>query len=222
VSHVIISAPSEDADRTVVLGINEASLDLQQDRILSNASGTATCLAPLVRVLDEAFGLDYGFMTAVHSYTNDQRILDLPHPDLRLARAATLSMIPTRTRAPRAVGQVLPHLQGRIEGITVRVPTPDVSIVDLTASLKADVNLEELHAAFRHASEAGPLAPYLEVLSAELVSADLIGSAASCLYDPFLSKILGPRLVKVFGWYDNEFACAARLKDLCVHVLAGL
>ena len=220
VTHVIISAPAGDADRTVVMGVNEGSLDLAKDQVISNASGTTNCLAPMVKVLDDAFGLEYGFMTAIHSYTNDQRILDLPHQDLRRARAAALSMIPTSTGAAEAIGLVLPHLKGRLDGIAVRVPTPDVSIVDLTATLKADSSPEAIQWAFRKAADEGPLAPYLEVLEAELVSADLVGSSASCLYDPFLTKVLGPRLVKVFGWYDNEFGYAARMKDLCVHVLA--
>lgn len=221
VRHVLISAPSEDADRTVVLGVNEGTLDLQQDRILSAASCTTHCLAPMVKVIDDAFGLDRGFMTTVHSYTNDQRVLDLPHDDLRRARAASISMIPTSTGAARAIGLVLPHLQGRLDGLAVRVPTPDVSIVDLTATLKSDADLPAIHAAFRAASESGALAPYLEVLEAELVSIDLVGQTASCLYDPFLTKVLGPRLIKVFGWYDNEWGYAARLKDLCLLVLDG-
>jgi glyceraldehyde 3-phosphate dehydrogenase len=219
VGHVLISAPAPDADRTVVLGINEGGLDLARDRVISNASCTTHCLAPLVKVLDDAFGLEYGFMTTVHAYTNDQRILDLPHPDLRRARAATLSMIPTSSGAARTIGLVLPHLEGRLDGLAIRVPTPDVSLVDLTATLKAEASLETLHAAFRQATTSGPLAPYLEVLEDELVSVDLVGSSASCLYDPFLTKRLGPRLVKVFGWYDNEWGYAARLKDLCLHVL---
>jgi glyceraldehyde 3-phosphate dehydrogenase len=131
-------------------------------------------------------------------------------------------MIPTRTGAAQAIGRVLPHLQGRLDGLAVRVPTPDVSIVDLTATLKADVSLQALQAAFQQAAENGPLAPYLDVLEAELVSADLVGNPASCLYDPFLTKVLGPRLVKVFGWYDNEFGYAARMKDLCLHVLGRI
>jgi glyceraldehyde 3-phosphate dehydrogenase len=219
VSHVLISAPSHGADRTLVLGVNEAAFDPTTDRVVSNASGTTHCLAPLVKVLDDAFGLEFGFLTAVHSYTNDQRILDLPHGDLRLARAAALSMIPTPSGSAQAIGQVLPHLAGRIEGLAVRVPTPDVSLVDLTATVRTDLTLEAVQAAFRQAASAGPLAPYLEVLEAELVSADLIGEAASCLYDPYLTKVLGPRLVKVFGWSDNEFAYAARMKDLCLHLL---
>jgi glyceraldehyde 3-phosphate dehydrogenase len=172
-----------------------------------------------VKVLDDTFGLDSGFLTTVHSYTNDQRILDLPHHDLRRARAAAMSMIPTTSGAPGAIGLVLPHLKGRLDGLAVRVPTPDVSIVDLTAVLESDATLEGVHAAFRRAAEQGPLASYLDVLDAELVSVDLVGSTASALYDPFLTKLLGPRMVKVFAWYDNEYAYAARLKDLCIHVL---
>jgi glyceraldehyde 3-phosphate dehydrogenase len=219
ISHVLLSSPAEDADRTVVMGINEGTLDLGRDRIISNASCTTNCLAPMVKVLDDAFGLEYGFMTTVHSYTNDQRILDLPHADLRRARAAALSMIPTRSGGAESIALVLPHLIGRLDGMAVRVPTPDVSIVDLTATLYQDASLEAIHRAFRQAALEGPLAPYLDVLDAELVSVDLVGSTASCLYDPFLTKVLGPRLVKLFAWYDNEFAYAARLKDLCLHVL---
>jgi glyceraldehyde 3-phosphate dehydrogenase len=221
VRHVLVSGPCGDADRTVVLGVNDSSLDLATDRILSAASCTTNCLAPMVKVLDDAFGLDYGFMTTVHSYTNDQRVLDLPHEDLRRSRAAASSMIPTSTGAAQAIGLVLPHLEGRLDGLSIRVPTPDVSIVDLTATLKADADLATIHAAFRHAADSGPLAPYLEVLTAPLVSIDLVGSRASCLYDPFLTKVLEPRLVKVFGWYDNEWGYAARLKDLCLLVLEG-
>jgi glyceraldehyde 3-phosphate dehydrogenase len=219
VRHVLISDPAEDADRTVVLGVNEASLDLTRDQVISSAGATTNALAPLVKVLDEAFGLEFGFVTAVHSYTTDQRILDLPHRDLRRARAAAQSMIPTSTGAAEAIGLVLPHLQGRLDGLAVRVPTPDVSILDLTAALRMEASLEAIHGAFLRAAAAGPLAPYLQVLEAELVSADLVGSPASCLVDPFLTKLLGPRLVKVFGWYDNEFGYASRLKDLCLYVL---
>ena len=219
VRHVLISAPAADADRTVVMGVNEGTLDLTKHQVISAASGTTTCLAPVAKVLDDAFGLAFGFMTAVHSYTNDQRLLDLPHGDLRRARAATLSMIPTRSGAIEAIGRVMPHLLGRIDGLAVRVPTPDVSILDLTATLATDASREALHAAFRRAAAEGPLSPYLEVLEAELVSADLVGRSASAIYDPYLTKVLGPRLVKVFAWYDNECGYAARLKDLCIHVL---
>ncbi|MBS1785070.1 MAG: type I glyceraldehyde-3-phosphate dehydrogenase [Acidobacteria bacterium] len=219
VRQVIISAPANDADATIVMGVNDASLDLSTDGVLSNASCTTNCLGPMVKVLDDAFGLDYGFMTTVHSYTNDQRILDLPHKDLRRARAAAINMIPTSTGAAKAIGLVLPHLKGRLDGIAVRVPTPDVSLTDLTATLKKDTTVGEVHAAFKAAAASGPLAPYLVVLEDELVSSDFIGSQASCSYDPFLTKQLGPRMVKVFGWYDNEYGYSARLKDLCVAVL---
>lgn len=219
VGHVLLSAASEEADLTVAMGVNEGVFDPSRHRIVSCASDTTQALAPMAKVLDEAFGLERGFVTAVHSYTNDQRVLDLPHADLRRARAAAHSMIPTSTEAAVAIGLVLPHLAGRLDGLAVRVPTPDVSILDLTATLRQETTLEAVHAAFRNAASHGPLAPYLEALDEELVSADLVGRAASCLYDPFLTKLLGPRFVKVFGWYDNEFAYAARLKDLCLHVL---
>lgn len=222
VSHVLISAQAEDADRTVLLGVNEGSLNPVRDRILSAACSTTQCLAPVVKVLDDAFGLEYGFMTSVHSYTNEQRILDLPHEDLRMARAATLSMIPVDTAAAEIVGRLLPHLKGRLNGLMVHVPTPDVSLLDLTATLRTDITLEAIHEAFQQAATEGPLAPCLDVLQAELVSVDLVGTAASAHYDPFLTKLLGPRMVKVFAWYDNEFAYAARLKDLCLHLLERL
>ena len=215
VRRVLIGAPSPDADRTVVPGLNGGELT-SRDRVLSCAGADAHGLAPLVKVLDDGFGIDHGFVTSVHAYANDQRILDLPHGDLRLARAAALNMIPTATDAPRALGRVLPHLAGRLDGLAVRVPTPAVGIVDLTATLKANADLDAVHEAFRCAADSGPLAPYLEVLEDELVSADLVGSSASCLYDPFLTKVLGPRLVKVFGWFDNEAGYAARLRDLCL------
>jgi len=219
VSHVIISAPADDADRTVVMGINEGALDLEKERVLSNASCTTNCLAPMVQVLDQAFGVEHGLMTTVHSYTNDQRILDLPHKDLRRARAAALSMIPTSTGAAKAISLVLPHLKGKLDGVAVRVPTPDVSLTDLTAILKADATVASVNEAFLKASVEGPLAPYLDVMKDELVSVDLIGCEASCTFDPFLTRAMGPRMVKVFGWYDNEFGYATRLMDLCCHVL---
>ncbi|MDE3246564.1 MAG: type I glyceraldehyde-3-phosphate dehydrogenase, partial [Acidobacteriota bacterium] len=184
VSHVIISAPADDADRTVVMGINESGLDLARETVLSNASCTTNCLAPMVQVLDQAFGVEFGLMTTVHSYTNDQRILDLPHKDLRRARAAALSMIPTSTGAAKAIGLVLPHLKGKLDGISVRVPTADVSLTDLTATLKADASKDAVNAAFKAASQEGPLAPYLDYLEEELVSADFIGNPASCSFDP--------------------------------------
>lgn len=219
VQHVIVSAPSEDADRTVILGVNEQDLDLARDHVISGGSCTTNCLAPMLKILDDAFGVEYGHVTAVHSYTNDQRILDLPHSDLRRTRAASMSMIPTTTGAVEAIGQVLPHLKDRIDGISVRVPTPDVSLTDLSVTLRRDATVATLNAAFREAAASGSLSPYLEILDEELVSVDLQGRPASCIHDPFLTKAMTPRYVKVFGWYDNEFGYATRLKDLCLHVL---
>ena len=214
IRQVILAAPCPEADRILIPGVNAGALDPAADRILAAPNGASQCLALLVKVLDDAFGLDRGFMTSIHSYTNEQRILDLPHPDLRLARAASQSMIPTLTEDARTVGLVLPHLRGRLDGLMVRVPTADVSLVDLTAWLSREAGLEEVHAAFRTAA-AGPLAPWLTVLEEELVSSDLIGNPASAAYDPFLTHRLGPRLVKVFGWHDNEWAYAARLAEIC-------
>jgi glyceraldehyde 3-phosphate dehydrogenase len=221
VGHVLISAPAKDADFTVVMGVNDQAMDLARHLIISNASCTTNCLAPLVKVVDDAFGIEHGLMTTVHSYTNDQRILDLPHSDLRRARAAALNMIPTETGAAKAIGLVLPHLKGKLDGIAIRVPTPDVSIVDLTAQLKSDATRETFDAAFQAAASAGPLAPYLVVLDKELVSSDFIGNPASTLYDPFLTRMMGPRMVKAFAWYDNEFGYASRLTDLTLKVLSG-
>lgn len=212
VARVLISAPSENADRTVVLGVNEGTL-APSDRIISAASCTTNGLAIMAKVLDEAFGLEYGLMTAVHSYTSDQNILDLPHEDLRRARAASMSMIPTSTGAAQSIGLVLPHLKDRLDGIAVRVPTPDVSLTDLTVLLRRAVTREDVNQAFASGA-AGPLKGYLEVLEEELVSTDLVGTTASCLFDPFLTKVMDGAMVKVYGWYDNEWAYAARIAEL--------
>jgi len=218
VAHVLVSSPVDEADLTVVMGVNHERFDPAGHRIVSNASCTTNCLAPMAQVLDQAFGLDYGLVTAVHAYTNDQRILDLPHKDLRRARAASLSMIPTTTEALRSIEQVLPHLAGRLDGIAVRVPTPDVSILDFSAMLARDATVASLNAAFRTASLSAPLKGYLDVVEDEIVSMDLTGSPASCIFDPFLTKVMTPRYVKIFGWYDNEFGYASRLKDLALFV----
>lgn len=218
VAHVILAGPSPEADFTVVPGLNEAGLDLSSHRILSAACATSHALALVAQVLDDAFGLEQGLVTTVHSYDGDQRILDLPHPDLRRARAAAANMIPAPLDAMHTVGRILPRLAGRLEGLEVRVPTPDVSLLDLTAQLQREAGLDAVHAAFRRAAE-GPLGRVLEVLEDELVSVDLVGRTASALYDPSLTKALAPRLVKVFAWYDHEAAYAARLEDLCLHVL---
>ena len=219
VARVIISAPSPDADRTVVLGVNEQELDLARDRIISAADGATHSLAILAKVLDEAFGLEYGLMTLVQSYTSDQNILDLPHSDLRLARAASMSMIPTTTDAAQVLARVLPHLRDRLDGIAVRVPTADVSLADFTVLLGKTVTREDVNAAFE-AAALGPLRKYLDVLQDELVSTDLVGREASCLFDPFLTKVMDGALVKLHGWYDNEWGYAARLRDL-IQLLKG-
>lgn len=220
VARVLISAPSEDADRTLVLGVNEPTLNLAADRIISAASCTTNGLAIMAKVLDDAFGLEYGLMTAVHSYTSDQNILDLPHEDLRRARAASMSMIPTSTGAAQAISLVLPHLQGRLDGIAVRVPTPDVSLTDLTVLLARHVTREAVNRAFETAAT-GPFRGYLEVLEEELVSTDFVGSEASCLFDPFLTKVMDGTMAKVHGWYDNEWGYAARLRDLALLLLSS-
>ncbi len=217
-SHVLVSAPSEDADFTAVLGVNQDKLDLARHKVISAASCTTHGLAPLLQVMDQAFGVAFGLVTAVHAYTNDQRILDLPHPDLRRARAASMSMIPTATGAVEAIDQVLPHLAGRIDGLAVRVPTPDVSLVDLSLLLSRDATASRIQEAFEAAATSGPLAEYLDIVEDEIVSIDLTGNPASCIFDPFLTKVMTPRFVKVFGWYDNEYGYAARLVDLALHV----
>jgi glyceraldehyde 3-phosphate dehydrogenase len=219
VRQVLVSSPVEDVDCTLVMGVNHEQFDVRKHAIVSNAGCTANCLAPMVKVLDEAFGIEYGLVTTVHAYTNDQRILDLPHKDLRRARAASLSMIPTSTGAAKAIGLVMPHLAGRLDGIAVRVPTPDVSITDLSAMITRDATVGSVNAAFRTAAASGPLEGYLEVAEDELVSVDLRGNPASCIFDPFLTRVMTPRYIKVFGWYDNEFGYAARLTDLAIHVL---
>ncbi len=218
VERVLVSAPMEDADRTLVLGVNGQAFDGERDRIVSAASCTTHGLAIMAKVLDETFGLEYGLLTAVHSYTSDQHILDLPHEDLRRARAASMSMIPTTTGAQKTIGLVLPHLLGRLDGIAVRVPTPDVSLTDLTALLRRSVTRDEVNEAFQRAA-GGALKGYLEVLEDELVSTDLVGSEASCLFDPFLTKVMDGTMVKIHGWYDNEWGYAARMKDLALLLL---
>jgi glyceraldehyde 3-phosphate dehydrogenase len=214
VARVVISAPSPDADLTVVMGVNEDRLAPGTPGVISAGCAASHALAILLRVLDGAFGVRSGVATAVESFGNDQRILDLPHPDLRMARAAAMSMIPAPSGAAACLGQVLPALAGRLGVQAIRVPTPDVSLVDLCVTLDVDATLEAVLAAF-HAA-AGRMPGILEVLTEPLVSVDLRGATASCLLDPFLTRIMAPRFVKVFGWYDNEAAYAARLKDLCL------
>ncbi|MEN3027203.1 MAG: type I glyceraldehyde-3-phosphate dehydrogenase [Chlorobiota bacterium] len=213
---VLLTAPPKDsADAIIVLGVNEDSLT-GQERIISNASCTTNCIAPMVKVLHDAFGVESGFMVTVHAYTNDQRILDLPHKDLRRARAAALNIIPTTTGAARAVGAVIPELKGRIDGYALRVPVPDGSVTDLTAVLKRSVSREEVNAAFREAA-VGRLRGILEYSEEPLVSSDIIGNPHSCIIDG-LSTMANGTLVKVVGWYDNEWGYVQRLVDLVLRL----
>lgn len=210
---VIISAPAKGGVKTVVLGVNDGEIDADTD-IYSNASCTTNCLAPMVKVLDDAFGVVKGFMTTIHSYTGDQRILDAPHKDLRRARAAAINIIPTSTGAAKAVGLVLPHLNGKLDGGAVRVPTPTGSLTDFVCEVEKDATAEEINAAFKAAAE-GPLKGILQYSEDPLVSTDIIGNPHSNIFDSQLTKADG-KLVKVIGWYDNEAGYSARTADLIV------
>jgi glyceraldehyde 3-phosphate dehydrogenase len=210
---VIITAPAKGQDVTVVLGVNDDTYDPATHHIISNASCTTNCLAPIAKVLNERFGLRKGQMTTVHSYTNDQQLLDLPHKDLRRARAAGLSMIPTTTGAAAAVGEVLPKLKGRLDGISVRVPTPNVSLVDLAAVLDKKTTAEEVNAAFAEAA-AGPLKGVLAVSTEPLVSIDFKGNPHSSIVDAPYTKVMDGDFVKVLSWYDNEWGYSNRCVDL--------
>ena len=218
---VIISAPAKDEDVTVVLGVNEDTYDPASDHVISNASCTTNCVAPMAKVLDDAFGIQQGFMTTVHAYTNDQSILDLPHKDLRRARAAAVNIIPTSTGAAKATGLVLPHLKGKLDGMSMRVPVPDGSVTDLVATLGREVTRDEVNAAFKAASESGPLAGKLVYTEDLIVSSDIVGSDASCTFDASATMTFGNQ-VKVIGWYDNEWGYSSRLVDLTALVAARL
>jgi len=208
---VVISAPAKGSMKTVVLGVNDEILT-NADRIVSNASCTTNCLAPMAKVLDDVFGVEHGLITTIHAYTADQRLQDAPHKDLRRARAAALSMIPTSTGAAKAVGLVLPQLAGKLDGLAVRVPTPTGSVTDLTATLKRSVTAEEVNAAMQAAAE-GPMKGVLEYSTDPLVSVDIVGNPHSCIFDSGLTIAMGTT-VKVFGWYDNEAGYATRVADL--------
>ena len=216
---VIISAPAKGPDLTLVLGVNDDGYDPARHKIISNASCTTNCLAPVAKVLHESFGLRRGWMTTVHSYTNDQKLLDLPHKDLRRARAAGVSMIPTTTGAAVAVGQVLPELQGRLDGIAMRVPTPNVSVVDLVAEVDRKASAEEVNAAFGAAAD-GPLAGILQLSEEPLVSIDFKGNPHSSIVDASYTKVMEGDFVKVLSWYDNEWGYSSRCVDL-VKLIAG-
>jgi glyceraldehyde 3-phosphate dehydrogenase len=216
---VIISAPAKGEVLTVVMGVNNEAYDPAKHDIVSNASCTTNCLAPIAKVLHEEFGIVKGIMTTIHSYTNDQRLLDLPHKDLRRARAAALSMIPTTTGAAIAVTKVLPELEGRLDGISVRVPTPNVSLTDLTATLEKKVSVEDVNAAFTKAA-AGGLKGILAVSNDQLVSADFRGNAHSSIVDAPFTKVVGGDAVKVLSWYDNEWGFSCRVIDL-IHLMGA-
>lgn len=209
---VILTVPPKgDVDAMIVLGVNEDALK-GSEKVISNASCTTNCLAPMVKVLHDAFGIEKGFMTTVHSYTNDQQLLDLPHKDLRRARAAAVSIIPTTTGAAKAIGKIIPDLKGQLDGFSLRVPTPDGSITDFVATLKKEVTAEEVNAAFKKAAE-GELKGIVEYTEDPIVSADIVGSTYSTIFDA-QSTMANGKLVKVVGWYDNEYGYSCRVVDL--------
>ena len=214
---VIISAPAKKEDVTIVLGVNEDKYDPDNHEVISNASCTTNCLAPVVKVIMESFGLRHGLMTTIHSYTNDQSILDLPHKDLRRARAAAMSMIPTTTGAARATALVLPEVKGKLDGMAIRVPTPDVSLVDLVCEVEADTNEDEVNAALR-AAASGDLKGILGVSDEPLVSVDFTGDSRSSIVDASSTSVIDGRMVKVLSWYDNEWGYSARVVDLVRYV----
>ncbi|MFE1291813.1 type I glyceraldehyde-3-phosphate dehydrogenase [Streptomyces sp. NPDC058751] len=209
---VLLSAPGKNVDATIVMGVNDRTYDRNSDRIVSAASCTTNCVAPMVKVLDDAFGVERGVMTTIHGYTNDQSLLDSPHKDLRRARSAALSIIPTSTGAARAVGLVVPELAGALDGIAVRVPVEDGSLTDLAVVLAREASVDEINAAFEAAAD-GPLNGILRVSKAPIVSRDVIGDPSSCIFDPALTQANGT-LAKIFGWYDNEWGYTNRLLDL--------
>lgn len=210
---VIISAPAKEPDITVCLGVNEEMLDPAKHKIISNASCTTNCLAPVAKVLHKEFGIIRGLMTTIHSYTNDQRILDLPHKDLRRARAAAVSMIPSTTGAAKAIGLVLPDLKGKLDGFAMRVTTPNVSVVDLTAELQKDATADDINAAMKKWAE-GPMKGILQYVDIPLVSVDFNGNSHSSIFDATLTKVMEKRMVKVIAWYDNEWGYSSRIRDL--------
>ncbi len=215
---VVISAPATDPDVTLVLGVNDDAYDREQHSIISNASCTTNCLAPVAKILNDAWGIESGFMTTIHAYTNDQRILDLPHEDLRRARAAAINLIPTSTGAARAIGIVIPELNGKVDGISVRAPVSDGSLVDLTAHLGSEVTADEVNAKFAELADAGSLKGILRYSDEPLVSQDIVGSSYSSVFDSQLTMAKGHE-VKVFSWYDNEWGYSSRLVDLVQRLL---
>jgi glyceraldehyde 3-phosphate dehydrogenase len=211
--YVVVSAPSSGADATFVVGVNEDTFDAEAHKVVSNASCTTNCFVPMIKVLDDAFGVERGLMTTIHAYTGDQSLVDGPHKDLRRARAAAINMVPSSTGAARATALVLESMKGRLDGQAIRVPVPTGSLTDFTGVLGAEVSAEDVNEAFRAAATAGPLAPVLEFSEAPLVSSDIVGSPASCTFDSGLTQAIG-NMVKVFGWYDNEWGYSNRLIDI--------
>jgi len=214
---VIISAPAKEPDATICMGVNEETLDPAKHKIISNASCTTNCLAPVAKVIHNEFGITRGLMTTIHSYTNDQRILDLPHKDLRRARAAALNMIPTTTGAAKAVGIVLPELKGKLNGMAIRVPTPNVSVVDLVAEVGKDITAEEINSALRKAAD-GPMKGILQYSEEPLVSGDFNGNPHSSIVDATLTMVLDGKMAKVLAWYDNEWGYSTRIRDLILYI----
>jgi glyceraldehyde 3-phosphate dehydrogenase len=221
VKKVIITAPAKGEDITIVLGVNEHAYDPAKHHIISNASCTTNCLAPAAKVVHDNFKILKGSMTTVHAYTNDQRVLDLPHKDLRRARAAALSMIPTTTGAAKAIGLVIPELKGKLDGYAMRVPTPDVSVVDLVALVEKPTSAEAVNAAFKKAAE-GPMKGILQFVEEELVSKDFTGNPHSSVVDAGFTKVIDGTLVKVVAWYDNEWGYSCRVRDLINYVAKNL
>jgi glyceraldehyde 3-phosphate dehydrogenase len=215
---VLISAPATDPDVTLVLGVNDDAYDREQHSIVSNASCTTNCVAPLAKVVNDTWGIQSGFMTTIHAYTNDQQILDLPHKDLRRARAAAINLIPTSTGAAKAIGVVIPELKGRVDGVSVRAPVPDGSLTDFVVQVGAEVTADEVNARFREVADTGPLEGILLYSDEPLVSSDIVGNPYSCIFDSQLTMAHGSS-VKVFGWYDNEWGYSCRLVDLVQRLL---
>jgi glyceraldehyde 3-phosphate dehydrogenase len=215
---VVISAPATDPDVTIVLGVNDDAYDKEKHRIISNASCTTNCVAPLAKVLNDSWGIESGFMTTIHAYTNDQQILDLPHKDLRRARAAGINLIPTSTGAARAIGLVIPELKGKVDGISIRAPVPDGSVVDLVAHLRNGADVDAVNAKFAEVADKGDWSGILRYSDDPIVSTDVIGSSYSAIFDSELTMANGNE-VKVFGWYDNEWGYSCRLADLVERLL---
>ncbi len=217
---VVISAPAKGEDITLVLGVNDDAYDPQRHHVISNASCTTNCFAPMAKVLHQTFGVRYGLMSTVHAYTNDQKILDQVHGDLRRARAAAANIIPTTTGAALAVGLVIPELQGRLHGAAFRVPTSAVSATDFTAILQRKTTVEEVNAAFQEAAATGPLSQVLQYCDEPLVSSDFIGNPHSCVFDSLFTIVMEGEMVKILGWYDNEWGYSCRTADLCAFLAA--